>query len=88
MLGSPALELDAPDGTRASEGPLQPESPAVSNAESIEDRVIKIVCNQMGTTPDKVSKETSFVNDLPGFADDEIRLVMRDNGWALLGQSA
>jgi len=25
----------------------------------------------------------SFVNDLPGFSDDEIRLVMRDNGLAL-----
>jgi acyl carrier protein len=48
----------------------------VSNAESIEDRIIKIVCNQMGTTPDKVSKETSFVNDLGADSLDTVELVM------------
>jgi acyl carrier protein len=48
----------------------------VSNPESIEDRIIKIVCNQMGTTPDKVSKETSFVNDLGADSLDTVELVM------------
>ncbi len=48
----------------------------MSNAESIEDRIIKIVCNQMGTTPDKVSKETSFVNDLGADSLDTVELVM------------
>lgn len=43
---------------------------------SIEERVIKIVCNQMGTTPDKVSRETSFVNDLGADSLDTVELVM------------
>ena len=48
---------------------------AVTNP-SIEDRVVKIVCNQMGTTPDKVSQETSFVNDLGADSLDTVELVM------------
>ncbi len=47
-----------------------------TSAESIEDRVVKIVCNQMGTTPDKVTRETSFVNDLGADSLDTVELVM------------
>jgi acyl carrier protein len=43
---------------------------------SIEERVIKIVCNQMGTTPDKITKETSFINDLGADSLDTVELVM------------
>ena len=43
---------------------------------STEERVIKIVCNQMGTTPDKVTRETSFVNDLGADTLDTVELVM------------
>ena len=43
---------------------------------SIDERVIRIVCNQMGTTPDKVTKETSFVNDLGADSLDTVELVM------------
>ena len=43
---------------------------------SIEERVTRIVCNQMGTTPDKVTKETSFVNDLGADSLDTVELVM------------
>lgn len=43
---------------------------------SIEERVVKIVCDQMGTTPDKVSKETSFINDLGADSLDTVELVM------------
>jgi acyl carrier protein len=43
---------------------------------SIEERVVRIVCNQMGTTPDKVTKETSFVNDLGADSLDTVELVM------------
>ncbi len=43
---------------------------------SIEERVIKIVCDQMGATPDKVSKETSFINDLGADSLDTVELVM------------
>jgi acyl carrier protein len=47
-----------------------------NSTESIEDRVRKIVCNQMGTTPDKISRETSFVNDLGADSLDTVELVM------------
>jgi len=47
----------------------------VSNP-SIEERVIKIVCDQIGTTPDKVSSETSFINDLGADSLDTVELVM------------
>ena len=31
-----------------------------------------------------LSEPTAFVHDLDGFSDDEIRLIMRDNGWSLV----
>ena len=43
---------------------------------TIEERVTRIVCNQMGTTPDKISGETSFVNDLGADSLDTVELVM------------
>lgn len=43
---------------------------------SIEERVIKIVCDQMGTSPEKVSKSTSFINDLGADSLDTVELVM------------
>lgn len=43
---------------------------------SIEDKVKKIVCDQMGTTPDKISLETSFINDLGADSLDTVELVM------------
>jgi len=43
---------------------------------SIEDRVKKIVCDQMGTTTDKISGETSFINDLGADSLDTVELVM------------
>ena len=43
---------------------------------SIEERVVKIVCDQMGTTPDKITKETSFINDLGADSLDTVELVM------------
>ena len=43
---------------------------------SIEERVIRIVCDQMGATPDKVSRETSFINDLGADSLDTVELVM------------
>jgi acyl carrier protein len=43
---------------------------------SIEERVTKIVCDQMGTTPDKVSRDTSFINDLGADSLDTVELVM------------
>ncbi len=43
---------------------------------SIEERVTRIVCNQMGSSPDKVTPETSFVNDLGADSLDTVELVM------------
>ena len=43
---------------------------------SVEDRVKKIVCDQMGTTPDKVNPDTSFINDLGADSLDTVELVM------------
>ena len=43
---------------------------------SIEERVKKIVCDQMGTTADKISSETSFINDLNADSLDTVELVM------------
>ncbi len=43
---------------------------------SIQDRVIRIVCDQLGTTPDKVTPETSFINDLGADSLDTVELVM------------
>ena len=43
---------------------------------SIQERVTRIVCNQMGTTDDKIAAETSFVNDLGADSLDTVELVM------------
>jgi acyl carrier protein len=43
---------------------------------SIEERVIKIVCDQMGQTPDKITRDTSFINDLGADSLDTVELVM------------
>ena len=47
----------------------------MSNA-SVEDRVKKIVCDQMGTTADRITRETSFINDLGADSLDTVELVM------------
>ena len=51
------------------------ENSTVTNP-SIEDRVIKIVCDQMGSTTDKVTRDTSFINDLGADSLDTVELVM------------
>ncbi len=43
---------------------------------SVKDRVIEIVCEQMGQPKDKVSEETSFINDLGADSLDTVELVM------------
>jgi len=43
---------------------------------SIRDRVVDIVCEQMGTTRDKITEETSFVSDLGADSLDTVELVM------------
>ncbi|MFT7668341.1 MAG: acyl carrier protein [Planctomycetota bacterium] len=43
---------------------------------SINDRVIRIVCDQMGAQADKITPETSFINDLGADSLDTVELVM------------
>ena len=40
------------------------------------DRVIEIVCEQMGASKDKVTETTSFINDLGADSLDTVELVM------------
>ena len=48
----------------------------MSKAENIEERVHNIVCEQLGTTRDKITPETSFINDLGADSLDTVELVM------------
>ena len=43
---------------------------------SIRDRVIDIVCEQMGASRDKITPETSFIQDLGADSLDTVELVM------------
>ena len=43
---------------------------------TVRDRVIEIICEQMGQNKDKVSEETSFINDLGADSLDTVELVM------------
>ncbi len=43
---------------------------------NIEERVIEIVCEQMGASRDKITNETSFIQDLGADSLDTVELVM------------
>ena len=43
---------------------------------SVEDRVQNIICEQMGTTADKITEKTSFINDLGADSLDTVELIM------------
>ena len=43
---------------------------------SVKDKVIDIVCGQMGTSRDKITEETSFVSDLGADSLDVVELLM------------
>ncbi len=43
---------------------------------SVHDRVVRIVCDQMGASADKVTPESSFINDLGADSLDTVELVM------------
>ncbi|MGI4812114.1 MAG: acyl carrier protein [Janthinobacterium lividum] len=44
--------------------------------DNIEQRVKKIVAEQLGKTPDEIKNESSFVNDLGADSLDTVELVM------------
>ena len=43
---------------------------------TIEDRVIEVVCEQLSTSKDNVTLQTSFINDLGADSLDTVELVM------------
>ena len=43
---------------------------------TIAERVVEIICNQLGVTKDKVTPESSFVNDLQADSLDTVELMM------------
>jgi acyl carrier protein len=43
---------------------------------SVEDRVRKIVCEQLGVSNEEVNKDSSFVDDLGADSLDTVELVM------------
>ena len=46
------------------------------STQEIQDKIIEIVCKQLGVDKSKVSPETSFVNDLGADSLDTVELVM------------
>lgn len=48
----------------------------MASVEEIEERVIDIVAEQLGESKDKITRETSFVNDLGADSLDTVELVM------------
>ena len=46
------------------------------STQDIEEKVISIVCEQMGASKDKVTPQTSFVHDLGADSLDTVELVM------------
>jgi acyl carrier protein len=44
--------------------------------QEIQDKVIEIVCKQLGVAKEKVNPQTSFVNDLGADSLDTVELVM------------
>ncbi len=54
----------------------QPKESEKKGAGSVEERVINIICEQMGVPREKVAPETHFINDLGADSLDTVELVM------------
>ena len=48
----------------------------MAKVENVEERVLNIVCEQLGTSRDKITRATSFINDLGADSLDTVELVM------------
>ena len=46
------------------------------DAQTIENKVVEIISEQMGTDKSEISRETSFINDLNADSLDTVELVM------------
>jgi acyl carrier protein len=51
-------------------------SPQEVDIKAIEEKVISIICEQMGVDKSEVTRETSFINDLNADSLDTVELVM------------
>ena len=69
------IESVRPEGLPGRKKPTE-QVEKVTDTASIEDKVIKIVCDQLSSTPDKVTRDTSFINDLGADSLDTVELVM------------
>jgi acyl carrier protein len=69
--------MDYPAGSRVSSPRLGLEfSWRILKVASVQERVIDIVAEQLGVDKEKVTPETSFVNDLGADSLDTVELVM------------
>ena len=76
----------APDGSvsrsRPASPPLPPESELKSAAEttstssSVEERVIGIVCENLGANKEQVTRQTAFIEDIGADSLDIVELIM------------
>ena len=46
------------------------------NVKEIENKIIDIICEQMGVEKSEITRETSFINDLNADSLDTVELVM------------
>ena len=51
-------------------------SPEQIDAKVVEEKVIDIISEQMGTDKSEITRETSFINDLSADSLDTVELVM------------
>ncbi len=78
--GPPGMEprgaLNAPASPAAAVAIVDPFWEATTVPDDIEQKVIEIVAEQMGTDKSEITRETSFVNDLNADSLDTVELVM------------
>jgi acyl carrier protein len=58
------------------EGRKETEDTRLAAHQNIREKVLDIVCEQMGASRDKVTDATSFINDLGADSLDTVELVM------------
>ena len=73
MVGDP---FAGQGGSAMGSGPQTVTTRRTSTVASVEERVIDIVAEQLGVDKEKVTNETSFVNDLGADSLDTVELVM------------
>jgi acyl carrier protein len=70
------VPLRAGPFNEARPGISRPRTAGGGTVASVRDRVIEIVCEQLGQSKDKVNENTSFITDLGADSLDTVELVM------------